>query len=146
MKVGVVLFVVPDGPLSIMVFGAAVSTVKLRNAGVGSTLPAESVARTSKVCEPSARAAVVSGAEQSPQGPPSKRHSNVVPSSLEEKPNVGVGSFVAPAGPESIVVSGGLLSTLKLRWAGEASLFPAGSMARAWKLCGPSAERRGRVG
>ena len=39
----------------IVVFGAAVSTVQVKEAGVGSVLPAASVARTSKVCEPSAR-------------------------------------------------------------------------------------------
>src|SRR5215210_7420913 len=137
-NVGVASFVRPAGPLSIVVSGAAVSTVKPRDAGVGSTLPAKSVARTSNVCAPSASGAVVSGAEQPLQAPPSTRHSNVVPSSSEEKPNVGVVSFVAPAGPESIVVSGGLLSTAKTRWAGEASVFPAGSIARTWKVCGPS--------
>jgi hypothetical protein len=40
-----VSFVEPEGPLSIVVSGALVSTVKLRDAGVGSTLPAGSVAR-----------------------------------------------------------------------------------------------------
>ena len=44
----------PEGPESIWVWGAAVSTVKLCAAGVGSVLPTESVARTSKVWEPSA--------------------------------------------------------------------------------------------
>ena len=53
MKVGVGSLVGPEGPASICVCGAVVSTVKLREAGVGSVLPAESVARTSKVWEPS---------------------------------------------------------------------------------------------
>ncbi len=44
----------PVGPLVIVVSGAAVSTVKLRVAGDGSTLPAVSVARTRNVYEPSA--------------------------------------------------------------------------------------------
>ena len=35
--------------------GAAVSIVQVKLAGVGSVLPAASVARTSKVCEPSVR-------------------------------------------------------------------------------------------
>ncbi len=35
--------------------GAAVSIVQVKHAGVGSVLPAASVARTSKVCEPSVR-------------------------------------------------------------------------------------------
>jgi hypothetical protein len=38
----------------IEVFGAAVSTVQVKDAGDASVLPAASVARTSKVCEASA--------------------------------------------------------------------------------------------
>src|SRR5436190_1168065 len=45
-QVGVLSFVKPLGPLSIVVFGAAVSTVTEIDAGVGSVLAAESVART----------------------------------------------------------------------------------------------------
>jgi hypothetical protein len=48
----------PLGASSIAVSGAAVSTTKERLAGVPSTLPAASRARTSNVCSPSARAAV----------------------------------------------------------------------------------------
>ena len=44
-----------DGDVSITVSGAAVSTVHVKVAGLASVLPALSVARTSKVCEPSAR-------------------------------------------------------------------------------------------
>jgi hypothetical protein len=40
----------PLGPESIAVCGAEVSTVQVRLAGEASVLPAESVARTSKVC------------------------------------------------------------------------------------------------
>ena len=103
-NVGVASFVGPEGPLSIVVCGAAVSTVKLRDAGVGSTLPAGSVARTSNVWAPSASDAVVSGDAHEPQAPPSTRHSNVEPASSAENPNVGVASFVGPDGPLSIVV------------------------------------------
>ena len=39
----------------IVVFGAVVSIVQVKLAGVASVLPAASVARTSKVCEPSPR-------------------------------------------------------------------------------------------
>ena len=46
--------VVPDGPLSIVVSGATVSTVNIRDAGDASTLPAASVARTRNVYVPSA--------------------------------------------------------------------------------------------
>ena len=43
---------------------AAVLTVNVREAGVGSTFPAESLARTEKVWEPSARCEVVFGEVQ----------------------------------------------------------------------------------
>ena len=128
--VGVASFVGPEGPLSIVVFGAAVSTVKLRDAGVASTLPAGSVARTSNVWAPSASDAVVSGVAHEPQAPPSTRHSNVEPASSAEKANVGVASFVGPEGPLSIVVCGAAVSTVKLRDAGVAIDVP-GRIRRA---------------
>ncbi|HMJ94421.1 MAG TPA: hypothetical protein VK486_01120, partial [Thermoleophilaceae bacterium] len=126
-NVGVESFVGPDGPLSIVVFGAAVSTVKLRDAGVASTFPAGSVARASKLWRPSASEAVVTGVEHEPHAPASTRHSNVEPAWLDEKANVGVASLVGPDGPLSIVVCGAAVSTVRLRDAGVASTFPAGS-------------------
>ena len=54
-NVGVLSLVVPSGGDVIVVFGAAVSTVNVRDAGVASVLPAASVARTSNVCDPSVR-------------------------------------------------------------------------------------------
>ncbi len=53
-KVALVLAVGPVGPLPIVVSGATVSTVQLREAGEASTLPAVSTARTWKVCAPCA--------------------------------------------------------------------------------------------
>ena len=50
-----VRFVGSAGCDVMVVFGAVVSTVQVNVAGVASTLPARSVARTWKVCEPSAR-------------------------------------------------------------------------------------------
>jgi hypothetical protein len=47
---------VPLGPDVIAVSGSVVSTVQVLLAGLASTLPAASVARTSKVCEPAASA------------------------------------------------------------------------------------------
>ena len=52
--VSVVLVVVPDGPL-IVVSGASRSSIQVYVAGLGSTLPAKSIARTWNVCEPCAR-------------------------------------------------------------------------------------------
>jgi hypothetical protein len=51
-KVADVEAVVPDGPESIVVCGATLSTFHVRVSGLGSTLPALSSARTSNVCEP----------------------------------------------------------------------------------------------
>ena len=55
MKVALVLLTAPVGPVPIVVSGATVSTVQVREAGVVSGLPAASVARTWNVCEPCAR-------------------------------------------------------------------------------------------
>ena len=43
------LFTVPDGPVTIAVCGAVASTLHVREAGVASTFPTASVARTSNV-------------------------------------------------------------------------------------------------
>ena len=61
-NVGVLSLVGPDGPAVMLVSGgvvSTVSTVKARLAGVASTLPAASMARTSKVWAPSLRVPVV---------------------------------------------------------------------------------------
>ena len=55
LKLADVVVTVPDGPAVIVVSGG-VTTVQLWLAGVASIFPAISVARTWKVCEPSARA------------------------------------------------------------------------------------------
>jgi hypothetical protein len=103
-----------------------ISTVNSRVAGAGSTLPAASVARTLKVQSPPARATRVNGDSQDVHSgrPWSNEHSRVE-GSLAENSNVGVGSLVRPSGPESIVVSGGVVSTVKLRVAGVESALPA---------------------
>ena len=76
----------------------------------------------------------------------STRHSNVAPASLE-KPKVGVESEIVlpPAGPESIVAFGGVVSTVKVRDAGVGSGVEPASTARTSKVCVPSGERFGRV-
>ena len=61
MNVGAALPVGPVGPPSIAVCGATVSTVNDRVAGVASTLPAASAARTEKVYVPSASALYACG-------------------------------------------------------------------------------------
>ena len=120
--------------------GASVSTVKERVAGVGSTLPAGSVARTSKVWAPSASATVgvwaAPGPLQGANTAASKRHSKVDPVSVEEKPKVGVESLVGPEAPEVIVVFGAWVSTVKARVAGVESSVAGRSLWRAPRSCG----------
>ena len=77
-------------------------------AAVGSTLPAWSMARTSKPCAPSDSVSVVRGDVQAANGAVSTRHSKLAPASFAEKANVGVESFVVPVGPDSIDVCGGV--------------------------------------
>ena len=79
-------------------------------AGVASTLPAASVALTEKVCEPLARPVYFFGEEQALKTLPSSLHSNLEFASDEEKVNVALFCFMVPEGPESIVVSGGVVS------------------------------------
>ena len=138
-KAGVGSFVAPDGPESIVVLGGVLSTSKARWAGEASVFPAGSMARTWKVCGPSPSDAVVWAEVQETQASLSVRHSKVEPAWSDENVNVGVGSFVGPEGPLSIVVSGVAVSTVNARDAGVGSTFPAGSVARTSKVCAPSA-------
>jgi hypothetical protein len=78
---------------------------------------------------------VVTGELQGEKPAPSSRHSKLAPTSLE-KVKVGVALSVGPAGPESIEVSGAVVSvgvlvaTVKLRDAGVPSVLSAASVAR----------------
>src|SRR5918998_2191183 len=78
-NVGVESPVSPVGPESIVVCGAAVSTVIARLAGLASVLPAASVARTSNVCAPSDNAPVVCGDVQAAKAAVSTRHWKFAP-------------------------------------------------------------------
>ena len=76
--------------------------------------------------------------------PESTRHWKLEPASELEKPKVGVESLVAPLGPESIVVFGGVVSpppplTVNVRLAGLGSTLPAASLARTENVCEPFA-------
>ena len=92
-NVGVGSLMGPEGPESIAVTGATVSTVNERLAGVESTFWAGSVARTSKAWGPSDSAAGVwlVKPEQAAKAAASIRHWKVAPPSSEEKPKVGGG-------------------------------------------------------
>ena len=69
--------------------------------------------------------------------PPSSSHSKAAPASLE-KVKLALSEETVPVGPESIVVSGAVVSTVQLY---EAALLwlPAASLATTWKVCPPSA-------
>lgn len=134
------------GPLVMVVSGGVVSdgpgtaTVNVRLAGVGSALPAASVATTANVCAPLASGAVVTGDEHGEYAAPSTLHWKVDPASLEVNANVAVGVVIVDpsAGPEVIVVSGGVASTVNVRVAGVGSGLPAGSVATTEKVWAPS--------
>ena len=83
-------------------------------------------------------AAVVCGVVQTFQLPPSMRHSNVDPVSLELKEKVGVVSFDGLEGVEPIVVFGAVRSTVHVCEAGVPSVFPAWSVARTSNVWLPS--------
>src|SRR4051794_31056858 len=97
------------------VSGGVASTANDCVAGVASVLDDESVAFTEKVYDPSASELYGSGAVREPYEPvvtpgPSSLHSNVEPASVEWNVKVGDASLVAPDGPVSMTVSGGVAS------------------------------------
>lgn len=137
LKVGVLSLVSAGTVPSIAVEGGVVSTVKARVAGVWSALPTASTARTAKLCGPSPRLALVCGELHGLQPSPSSRHSNeAAPGPLKAK--LGVVSLTRPLGPESIDVSGAVVSIVKLTAAGVGSVLAAASVARTRKLWAPS--------
>ncbi len=137
-KLNVACFFGPSGPLSIVVSGASVSTVKVRSAGEASRLPDASLARTWRVCRPSGSCASVSGLLHAAKAPTSTAHSKVAPGSFEWNVKVGVLSAVSPAGPESMVVSGAVASIVQPSETKSPTL-PAASVARTSKVWWPSA-------
>jgi hypothetical protein len=108
---------------------------------VASVLRAASVALTEKVCEPLANPVYFLGEEQALKAAPSSLHSKVEFASDEEKVNEALFCFVVPEGPESMVVSGGVVScggggtfTVKVLEAGVASTLPTPSLALTSKV------------
>src|SRR5258706_2858938 len=71
------VLIVPRGAPLIVTVGGVVSTTHVRIAGVGSTLPAEPIARTANVCGPSGSGPSESGDVHGANGAPSRLHSNV---------------------------------------------------------------------
>src|SRR5688500_13171009 len=85
----------------------------------------------------------VAGEVQAANADPSSEHSKVEPASSAEKVNVALALLVVAAGPDTIVVSGAVVSagasTVQLYPAGVASVLPAASVALTWKVWPPSA-------
>ena len=81
---------------------------------------------------------MVSGLVQGVQLPPSMRHSKVEPPSEELKAKVGVVFPDGLEGLESMVVLGGVRSTVQVWLAGVASVLPAASVARTSKVWLPA--------
>jgi hypothetical protein len=83
---------------------------------------------------PSARVGVVSGDVQAAKASVSTLHSNVEPGSSDENSKVGVASLTVPVGPESMLVCGLIVSTVKVADGGLGSRLPASSTARTWNV------------
>src|SRR5213083_2431278 len=114
------MFVGSSGMLSMIASGAVRSMVQPKLAGVGSMLPAASLARALKLWLPSVRPEWAAGLKQGAKAPPSRLHSKVrlagaVTLSVPENVNVAVVPLVGLAGPLSTVVSGGVASTTFIR-------------------------------
>ena len=73
-------------------------------------MPAASVARTSKVWEPLTKPVYLVGDTQALKAASSSLHSKIEFGSEEEKVNVASLCFTVPESPESMVVSGGVVS------------------------------------
>src|SRR4051794_40239866 len=101
--------------------------VQTKVAGVASTLPTASVARTANACDPSARSERTKGEMQVAYAATSSLHSNDDPLSVDSKSNVGEGSFDGFAGCAVIVVSGATVSIVHEYVGGTGSVFPAPS-------------------
>jgi hypothetical protein len=97
-----------------LVVGVGAVMVQLWLGGPGSTLPAESVARTLKLCAPWARELKDSGETQAVHAPPSSRQAKLEPGFDEVKLKLALVAVLDAAGPAVIDVVGGVASTLKL--------------------------------
>ena len=116
------------------------STIQLRMAGVGSTLPVASRARTANSCRPVRRPGYDRGEMQGCQAEKSSEQSKTAAGSVEEKVSSARCERVCGGGPDPIVVSGTLLSTVTVR--DEVVAWPDRSTARAATVAGPSAVPR----
>src|ERR687896_571145 len=144
-NVGVRSIVWSAGFTSMVVIGAVMTPIsQLYSAGVASMLPSAPIERTTKKCSPIARPAYVTPEVQGwKPSSLSSEHWNVEPGSLEEKVRVALVLAVSALGPESIVVSGAVVSggawIVQLYVAAVPSWFPSPSVARTANVWLPTA-------
>src|SRR5436309_14209036 len=122
-----------------VVSGAVVSMVQVKLAGVASTLPAVSMARTWKVWLPRAGERWVGGLVQSLKATPSSLQSKVLPALVAVKLKLAVVLLVRAGGLAVMVVAGAVVSMVQVKLAGVGSTLPTESIARAWKVWLPAA-------
>ncbi len=79
------------------------------------------------------------GEVQAAKAPASSLHSKVEPPSLEAKEKSAFAELLGSLGCAVIVVFGAAVSIVQVKLAGVASVLPAASVARTWKVCEPSA-------
>src|SRR5687768_6219474 len=97
-----------EGRSTIVVSGAVASViVHAKLAGVASTLPAPSIARTANVCGPTARPAYSCGEAHDANAAPSSEHSNSESISFDLNVTVALVAEVVACGLSRSVVSGG---------------------------------------
>ena len=108
--------------------GGVRSLVHRYTAGVGSTFPAPSIARTLNTCAPDPGTSTTSGEVHAANGAFPNAHWNVEPASVEVNEN-DTKSFATTFPGLAIAVSGGVLSTVQTIGCAVGSTFPAGSTA-----------------
>jgi hypothetical protein len=106
---------------------------------VASVLPAASVARTWNVCDAFESPVYACGLVQLAKAAPSSEHWKVLGVSDELNVKLALALVLGFAGLDVMFVSGAIESTTHVSDAGVASVFPAASVARTWKVCEPCA-------
>jgi hypothetical protein len=112
LKVAVLMVVVAGGFAVMLVLGGVRSTFQVYAAGLPSTLPARSIARTRKVWLPALNPIKVCVLLHAAKAAPSSRHSKVLPASFDVNAKLALVLFVAVGGLEVIVVVGFVASTV----------------------------------
>ena len=92
-------------------------------------MPARSIARTLNRCAPLARLEYAFGEGHPANAAESSLQRKREPASDDEKVKLAFRCAIVPEGPEVIVVSGRVVSTVKVRLAGVGSVLPVWSVA-----------------